>query len=87
MRTPVGHQKRIFYTPKVKKKQRYIYRIYPTKFPSSIQKYKKVIETPNKPIEIKKLSNKSMFSISKVKRRHKFVWRLPDEVCRLNPKS
>jgi hypothetical protein len=36
-------------------------------------KHKKVIETPNQPIEIKKISNKSMFSTSKVKRRQKFV--------------
>jgi hypothetical protein len=28
-----------------------------------------------------------MFSSSKVKRRQKFVWGLPDRVCRLNPKS
>jgi hypothetical protein len=34
---------------------------------------KKVIETPNQPIEIKKISNKRMFSTSKVKRRQKFV--------------
>jgi hypothetical protein len=30
---------------------------------------KKVIETPNQTIEIKNISNKSMFSTSKVKRR------------------
>jgi hypothetical protein len=36
-------------------------RIYPTKFESSAQKHKKVIETPNQPIEIKKISNKSIF--------------------------
>jgi hypothetical protein len=28
--------------------------IYPTKFASSTQQHKKVIETPNQPIEIKK---------------------------------
>jgi hypothetical protein len=60
---------------------------YPTKFASSTQKHKKVIETPNQPIEIKKISNKSMFSTSKVKRRQKIVWGLPYEICRLNPKS
>jgi hypothetical protein len=38
-------------------------------------------------IEIKKISNKSMFSTSKVARRQEFVWGLPDGVCRLNPKS
>jgi hypothetical protein len=32
------------------------------------KQHKKVIETPNQPIEIKKISNKSMFSTSKVKR-------------------
>jgi hypothetical protein len=72
--------------PKSEKKQRYIWN-YLTKFASTTQKHKKVIETPNQPIEIKKISNKSMFSISKVKRRQKIVWRLPDGVCRLNPKS
>jgi uncharacterized protein YcgL (UPF0745 family) len=58
MGTPEGHQKSIFYTPKVKKKQ-----IHPTMFASSTQKHKKVIETPNQPIEIKKISNKSMFIV------------------------
>jgi predicted HNH restriction endonuclease len=80
--TPQGHQKSIFKTPKVKKHkiQRYkdTYGIHPTKFASSTQKYKKVIETPNQPIE-KKISNKSMFSTSKVKRRQKFVWGFPTE--------
>jgi hypothetical protein len=84
---------------------------------------KKVIEIPNQPIETKKNSNKSMFSISKMKRRQnsyrgylkklsehqiyqsgriffqqsmlstlkmkrsqKFVWELPDGICKLNPK-
>jgi hypothetical protein len=86
MWTPEGHQKIIFNTPKVKKNKD-TYGFYPTKFASSTQKHKKVIETPNSPIEIKKISNKSMFSTSKVKRRQKFVWGLPDKVCRLNPKS
>jgi hypothetical protein len=49
--------------------------------------HKKGIEIPNQPIEIKKNSNKSIFSTSKVKRRQKFVWGLPDRVCRLNLKS
>jgi hypothetical protein len=61
--------------------------IYPTRFASSTQKLKKVIEKPNQPIHIKKISNKSMFSSSKVKRRLKFEWELPDRVCRLNPES
>jgi hypothetical protein len=73
MGTPEGHQKSIFNTPKVENK--------------TTQKHKKVIETPNQPIEIKKISNKSMFNTSKVKRSQKFVWGLPDGVCRLNPKS
>jgi hypothetical protein len=30
---------------------------------------------------------KSMFSSLKVKRNQKFVWELPDGICRLNPKS
>jgi hypothetical protein len=76
MGTPEGHQKSIFYTPKVKKKQ-----IHPTMFASSTQKHKKVIETPNQPIEIKKISNKSMGmgTTSKVKRRQNFVWGYPTE--------
>jgi hypothetical protein len=57
MGTPEGHQKSIFNTPKVKKKKD-TYGIYPTKFASSTQKHKKVIETPNQPIEIKNLKYK-----------------------------
>jgi hypothetical protein len=86
MGTPEGHQKSIFNNPKVNKNKDK-YGIHPTKFASSTQKHKKVIETPNQPIEIKKISYKSMFSTSKVKRRQKFVWGLRDGVCRLNPKS
>jgi cellulose biosynthesis protein BcsQ len=86
MKTPEGHQKSIFNTPKVKKNKD-TYRIYPTKFASSTQIHKKVIETANQQIKIKKITNKSMFSTSKVKRRQKFVWGLPDGACRLNPKS
>jgi predicted HNH restriction endonuclease len=73
----------------VKKNKDTYYGIYPKKFVSSTQKHKKVIETKstNQPIEIKKISNKSMFRTSKVKRRQKFVWRLPEGVWRLNPKS
>jgi hypothetical protein len=48
MGTPEGHQTSIFNTPKVKNG------IYPTKFASSTQNHKKVIKTPNQPIEIKK---------------------------------
>jgi hypothetical protein len=36
------------------KKNKDAYGIYPTKFASSTQQHKKVIETPNQPIEIKK---------------------------------
>jgi hypothetical protein len=63
------------------------YGIYPTMFANSTQNPNKIIETPNQPIEIKKYSNKRMFSTSKVKRSQKFVWELPDGICRLNPKS
>jgi hypothetical protein len=73
--------------PKSDKKNKDTYGIYPTKFASSTQQHKKFIETPNQPIEIKKISSKSMFSTSKVTRRQKFAWGLPDGVCRLNPKS
>jgi cellulose biosynthesis protein BcsQ len=72
MGTPEGHQKSIFNVPKVKKNKD-TYGIYPTKFASSIQKHKKVIETSNQQIKVKKISNKSMFSTSKVKRRQKYV--------------
>jgi hypothetical protein len=65
MGTREGHQKSIFNSPIVKKNKD-TYGIYPTKFVSSIQKHKKVIVTPNQPIQIKKISNKSMFSTSKV---------------------
>jgi hypothetical protein len=86
MGTPEGQQKSIFNTPKAKKTK-----IHTESIRQSLQAQpknkKKVIETPNQPIEIKKISNKSMFSTSKVKRRQKFVWGLPDRVCRLNPKS
>jgi hypothetical protein len=44
--------------------------IYPTKFASSTQKHKKVTETANQLIEIKK-SQIKMFSTSKVKRRQR----------------
>jgi hypothetical protein len=72
METPEVHKNSIFNTPKVKKNKD-TYGIYPKKFANSTQKQKKVIETPNQPIEITKISNKSMFSTSKVKRRQKFV--------------
>jgi cellulose biosynthesis protein BcsQ len=86
MGTPEVQQKSILNTSKLNKNKD-TYGFYPTKFARSTQKHKKVIETQNQPIEIKKISNKSMFSTSKVKRRQKFVWKLPDRVCRLNPKS
>jgi hypothetical protein len=53
MEIPQGHQKNIFNTLKVKKNKNK-YGIYPTKFASSTQKHKIVIETPNQPIYIKK---------------------------------
>jgi hypothetical protein len=46
---------------------------YPKKFASSTQNHKKFIETPNQPIETKKISMKSMFSTSKVKRSQKCI--------------
>jgi hypothetical protein len=64
MGTPEGHQKSIFNTSK-EKENKDTYRIYQTKFASSTQKHKKVIQTPNQPIEIKNITNKSMFSTSK----------------------
>jgi hypothetical protein len=64
--TPGGHKK-VYLIPQQCKKQE-TYGIYLTKFASSTRNHKKIIETPNQPIEIKKTSNKSMFSTSKVKR-------------------
>jgi hypothetical protein len=46
-----GHQKSIY--PK-SEKNKVTYGIYPTKFAISTQKHKKVVETPNQQIEIKK---------------------------------
>jgi hypothetical protein len=84
--TPEGHHKSIFNTPK--KTKIHMGSIRKKKFASSTQKHKKVIEIwCCEPSEIKKISNKSMFSTSKVKRRQTLVWGLPDRVCRLNPKS
>jgi hypothetical protein len=65
MVTPEGHQKSIFNTPKVKKNKD-TYKIYPTKFTRSTQKQKKIIKSPNQPIEIKTISNKSMFRTLKM---------------------
>jgi hypothetical protein len=79
--------KKVYLIPQKWKKNKDTYTFYPTKFASSTQKHKKVIETPNQPIKIKKIPNKSMFSISKVNRRPEFVWGLPNGVYRLNPKS
>jgi hypothetical protein len=56
-------------------------------FAGSTQNHKKIIETPNQPIETKKISNKRMFSTSKVKRSQKRVWGLPEGICRLELKS
>jgi hypothetical protein len=62
MRTPEGHQKSIFNTQKVKKKkERYIWNLSD----KVCKQHKKVIETPNQPIKIKKKLRKNMFSISK----------------------
>jgi hypothetical protein len=79
--------KKVYLIPQKWKKNKNIYGIYMTKFASSTQNYKKIIKTPNQPFEIKKISKKSFSSTSKVKRSQKFVWELPDGVCRLNPKS
>jgi hypothetical protein len=49
----------------------------------STQNHKKKIETPNQPIETKKLLKKSMLRTLKVVRSSI----LRDEICRLNSKS
>jgi hypothetical protein len=46
--------KKVYLIPQKWKNNKDTYGFYPTKFASSTQKYKKVIETPNQPIEIKK---------------------------------
>jgi hypothetical protein len=68
MGTPEGHQKIMFNT--------YLKDVHMGYIRQSLQaqpKNKEIIETPNQPIEIKKISNKSMFSTSKAKRRQKFI--------------
>jgi hypothetical protein len=72
MRTPQGHRKSIINTSKVKKNKD-TYGIYPTKLASSTQQHKKVIELQINQLHSKIISNKSMFSTSKVQRRQKFV--------------
>jgi hypothetical protein len=47
---------------------------------------RKKFETSNLPIKTKIFSKKSMVSTLKVERSQKFVWGLPDEIGRLNPK-
>jgi hypothetical protein len=48
---------------------------------------KKMLETLYQPIQMKIFPKKSIFSTLKVLRSQKFLWGLPDRVCRLNPKS
>jgi hypothetical protein len=69
---PDGHQKSKFSTSKVKKANN-SYGVYLAEFVSSTQNHKKMIETPNQPIETKNFLKKSMFSTSKVNRSQKFV--------------
>jgi hypothetical protein len=45
--------KKVYFIPQKRKKNKDTYGNYPTKFACSTQKHKKVIEPPNKPIEIK----------------------------------
>jgi hypothetical protein len=78
--------KKVYLIPKSEKNND-TYGIYPTKFSSSTQQHKKVIETPYQPIEIKKISNKRMFSTSKVKRRQKFAWGTEFPGSTQNPKK
>jgi hypothetical protein len=60
MRTPEGHKKSIFNTLKVKKTK-----IHMGSIQSSTQKHKKVIETPNQPIGIKKFKIKVCLVLQK----------------------
>jgi hypothetical protein len=86
METPEGHQISIFDTSKVIKTKIHMRSIRQS-LQAQNKKLIKIIETPNQPIEIKKISNKSMFSTSKEKRRQEFVPGLPDRVCKPNLKS
>jgi septum formation inhibitor MinC len=58
MGTPEGHQKSIFNTSKVEKTKTHMGSIRQN-LQAQPKNTKKVIETPNQPIEIKKISNKS----------------------------
>jgi hypothetical protein len=48
--------KKVYLIPQ-KRKNKDTYGFYPIKFANSTQKHKKIIKTPNQPIEIKKISN------------------------------
>jgi hypothetical protein len=72
MRTPEGHHKSIFNTPKVKKNKD-TYGFYLTKFASLTQNPKKINRTPNLPIRTQISQKKSMLRTLKKKRRQKFV--------------
>jgi hypothetical protein len=85
MGTPEGHQKSIFNTQKVKKKQRYIWDLS-TEFAGLTQNPKKISEHQIYQSG-RTFFQKSMLGTLKKKRSQKFVWGLPDEICRLNPKS
>jgi hypothetical protein len=52
--------------------------------PKMLKKNCRNINTTN---QNKNVPNKSMFSTLKVIRSQKFVWELPDGICRLKPKS
>jgi hypothetical protein len=56
---------------------------YPTEFAGSTQNPKKIIRTPNLPIRTKNSKKKTMLRTLKKKRSQKFVWELPDGICRL----
>jgi hypothetical protein len=65
MGTSEGHQKSIFNTLKVKKKQRNI--CYPTEFAWSAQNPKKIIRTPNLPIRTYIFPKKYVENVKKEK--------------------
>jgi hypothetical protein len=74
-------------TSKVKRSRKFVWELPDGIWRLIPKSKKKIIGTPNQPIDTKNFLQKGMFSTSKVKRSQKFVWRLLDGICRLNPKS
>jgi hypothetical protein len=76
----------MFDTLKEKRSLKFV-RSYQTEFAGSTQNPKNIIGTSNQPFRTKIFPKKTIFSTLNKKRCQKFVWELPDGICRLNPKS